>query len=214
MPSKQANNLDLSKLFQAVTNSMVENREPLNRADQYNHNHGDNMVEIFRVITEAMETKQGADPADQLEYASELLRKKSQTGSAQIYAEGLSHASQEFKGQSINADNAMTLINLLLGGQQAAPTQPSQPSGNLLGSLLSSFTGSQSTESQDGLDLNDLLNAGMSFMSSKQQGKDNVESIMGALVSATQSGQSPHRAESGALVAKTLMQVIGSMSGQ
>ena len=210
MSSKQANNLDLSSLFQAVTNSMVENREPLNQADQYNHNHGDNMIEIFRVITEAMETKQDADPADQLAYASELLREKSQSGSAQIYAEGLSQASQEFTGQSINADNAMTLISLLLGGQQAAPAQPSQPSGNLLGSLLSSFTGSQSTESQNGLDLSDLLNAGMSFMSSKQQGKDNVESIMGALVSATQSGQSPHRAESGALVAKTLLQVIGS----
>jgi len=36
------------------------------------------MVEIFRVITEAMETKQSIDPAGQLEYASQLLRKKSQ----------------------------------------------------------------------------------------------------------------------------------------
>jgi hypothetical protein len=34
------------------------------------------MVQIFKMITEAMETKQGADPADQLAYASELLRQR------------------------------------------------------------------------------------------------------------------------------------------
>jgi hypothetical protein len=170
------------------------------------------MVEIFRVITEAMETKQGADPADQLEYASQLLRKKSQSGSAQMYADGLSQASHEFQGMKITADNAMDLISLLLGGQRSESAQPEKPSGDLFGSILSSLTGSQTTENQEGLDIGDLLTAGLSFMSSKQQGKDNVESIMTALVSATQSGQSPNRAESGALVAKTLLQVVDSMS--
>ena len=213
MSNTESRNLDLSALFQAVTDNMAENRDKLNQADSYNHNHGDNMVEIFRVITEAMEAKQDADPADQLAYASELLREKSQSGSAQMYAQGLSQASQEFSGQNITTDDAMTLINLLLGAQQSAPAQQPEPSGNLLGSLLSSFTGSQSSQDQDGLDLNDLLTAGMSFMNSKQQGKDNVESLMTALVSATQSGQSPHRAESGAMVAKTLLQVIGSLAG-
>jgi hypothetical protein len=213
MSNTESRNLDLSALFQAVTDNMVENRDTLNQADAYNHNHGDNMVEIFRVITEAMDAKPSADPADQLAYASELLREKSQSGSAQMYAQGLSQASQEFSGQNITTDDAMTLINLLLGGQPAAPAQQPQSSGNLLGSLLSSFSGSQSSEGQDGLDMNDLLTAGMSYMNSKQQGKDNVEAIMTALVSATQSGQSPHRAESGAMVAQTLMQVIGSMAG-
>jgi len=214
MTDRKSTNLDLVSLFGSVTQSIAENQATLNQADKYNHNHGDNMVEIFRVITEAMETKQGADPADQLEYASQLLRKKSQSGSAQMYAEGLSQASHEFQGKKITTDNAMDLISLLLGGQNAAPEQPEKPSGDIFGSILSSLSGSQSSANQDGLDLSDVLTAGMSFLSSKQQGKDNVESIMAALVSATQSGQSPHRAESGALVAKTLLQVIDSMASQ
>jgi hypothetical protein len=67
-------NLDLGSLFQAVTRNLLENQNVLNQADTYNHDHGDNMVQFFKMITEAMETKQGADPADQLAYASELLR--------------------------------------------------------------------------------------------------------------------------------------------
>jgi len=212
MTGRKSTNLDLVSLFGAVTQSIADNQDTLNQADKYNHNHGDHMLDIFQVITEAMETKQGADPADQLEYASQLLRKKSHSGSAQLYADGLSNASQEFQGQKITTENAMDLISLLLGGQKTEPVQPEKPSGDLFGSILSGLTGSKTSENKEGLDLSDVLTAGLSFLSSKQQGKDNVESIMAALVSATQSGQSPHRAESGALVAKTLLQVIDSMS--
>ena len=215
MSNSESRNLDLSALFQAVSDNMVENQETLNQADSHNHNHGDNMVETFQLITEAIGTKQDAEPADQLAYASELLREKSQSGSAQKYAEGLSQASQEFAGRSITTDDAMSLVNMLLGGGQTPPPpeQPSQPSGDLLGSLLSGFTGSQSTQSQDGLDFNDLLSAGMSYLSAKQQGKDDLQSLMAALMAA-QSGQSPHHAQSGTMVANTIMQVIGSMTGK
>ena len=74
--------IDLLQLFSAVSGALQDQRDTLNAADSHNQNHGDNMVQIFEVITKAMKEKQGADPADQLQYASELLRKASDSGSA------------------------------------------------------------------------------------------------------------------------------------
>jgi len=74
--------------------------------------------------------------------------------------------------------------------------------------------GSQSTSSQQGLDLGDLFNAGMAFMSSQHQGDSSVESIIKAFVAATQVGQNPYRAQSGELVANTMVQLLGKQGGR
>jgi hypothetical protein len=203
-----ANNLDLASLFQSVTSNLLQNKDTLNKADTYNHDHGDNMVQIFEVITEAMQTKAGADPADQLEYASQLLRQKSKSGTAQFYVEGLSEAAQKFTGQQVTPDNAMMLVQSLLGA--SAPQSSQSQAGGMLGSLLSGLTGGGGSQDQE-LDAGDLLNAGLAFMQSKQQGESTSEALMDALAAGTAMGQTPHRAQSGALVANTLMQVIGSM---
>ena len=102
MPRKPAasaaKSIDLGKLFGTVAKTLTQNQTQLNTADTYNHDHGDHMVQIFEVITLAMKEKQNASPADQLAYASQLLRAKSQSGSAQLYAEGLSDAASQFQG--------------------------------------------------------------------------------------------------------------------
>ena len=60
--------LDLSRLFQAVTDTLASRREELNQADLINQNHGDHMVEIFQLATQAAderkENMQGAFRAD------------------------------------------------------------------------------------------------------------------------------------------------------
>jgi hypothetical protein len=197
--------------FQAVTRNLLENQNALNKADTYNHDHGDNMVQIFKVITEVMETKQGADPADQLAYASELLRQWSKSGSASIYADGLSHASQQFKGQNVTKDNILVFLQSLLWSQPSQIPQQPQSSGDLLGSFISSFTWVQQGSGQDSLDLNNVLTAGMAFLNNKQQGKGDLESLVNAFVSTTQAGQTPHRAQSATLVANTMLQMLGSL---
>ena len=211
----QATKIDLAKLFGAVANSLGEQRETLNQADTYNNDHGDHMVEIFEVVTQAMKEKRNASPADQLAYASEILRRK-QSGSAQVYANGFAQAAQQFQGQSVTTDNAGMLLQTLLGGGQApaSPSQQTGAGGDLLGSLLGGLTGqpSQGQGAADGLDIGDLLNAGMAFMNAKQQGSSTAEAAINALMSASPLGQSSHRKESGTLVASTIMQVLGSMS--
>jgi hypothetical protein len=234
--SNEAGIIDLGKLFQSVTGTLVKNKETLNQADTSNHDHGDNMVKTFEMITQAMREKSGADPADQLAYASELLRQQ-KSGSAQLYAKGLSQASQQFQGQQVTPNNAMTLIQTLLGGGQA-PAQQQQQSGGLgdvlgsllggssqqsqpqqqqtggLGNLLGSILGggnqqAPAQQSSQGLDLGDLLNAGMSFMNTKARGGSNLEAIVNAVVS--NSAMGGYRSQSGSLVANALMTAVQSM---
>ena len=194
MPKSNSNQIDLAKLFGAVANNLGNKRESLNQADTYNNDHGDHMVEIFEVVTQAVKEKRNADPADQLAYASEILRRK-QSGSAQVYANGFAQAAQQFQGQAVTPDNAGMLLQSLLGGGQV-PAQSTSGGGDMLGTL----------------DIGDLLNAGMAFMNSKQQGDNNMEAALDAFMSASPLGQSAHRKESGNMVASTIMQVLGSMS--
>ena len=216
MPSnKQAKNINLAKLFGAVANSMGQQRETLNQADTYNHDHGDHMVEIFEVVTQAVKEKKNANSADQLAYASEILRRR-QSGSAQVYANGFAQAAQQFQGQAVTTDNAGMLLQSLLGGGQtpAAPAQQAGGSGDMLGALLGGLTGQagQSQGADNGLDMGDLLNAGMAFMNAKQQGSSTTEAAINALMSSSPLGQSSHRKESGTVVANTIMQLLGSMT--
>jgi hypothetical protein len=208
--SQQSNILDLGKLFQSVTGTLSQNKESLNEADTENHDHGDNMVDTFEVITQAMKEKKNADPADQLEYAAQILRQR-KSGSAQLYSKGLSEASREFQGKQVTSDNAMTLIQTLLGGGQA-PQQTQQQSsglGGVLGSLLGGATQQTQQQPNDGFDLGDLLNAGMAFMNTKSRGGGNLEAIVNAVVSGSAMGG--YRQQSGNLVASALMQAVQGM---
>ena len=214
MPTN-SNSIDLVSLFGTVAKTLTQNKSALNEADTYNHDHGDNMEQIFTVISQAMKEKSGASPADQLEYASQILRKQSSSGSAQIYSEGLSDAAREFTGKSaLTADNITQLVQLLMGAAPAASTTGTSSGGDLLGSLLGSLTGaaepSASQSTQDGIDLGDILNAGMAFMQAKQEGGSNLQAIMNALAS-SKVGSENYRAQSGALVANTLLNAVSKM---
>ena len=231
--------IDLFSLFSQVSKTMDKNRTSLNKADTYNHDHGDHMVEIFDVITRAMKEKKNADPADQLEYAAAILRRQAQSGSGKLYAEGLNKAAKQVAGKEINANTIMSMMQTVFGGRQAPAQKPatrqpaasgdmlgsllgslvgggnaSQQGGRALGDILGSLTGTGSSGAQEGLDLGDLLGAGMSFLSAKQGGKSNLEALTGALVSGTQMASSPHRQQSSQLVTQTLLKGLSSMLSQ
>jgi hypothetical protein len=217
--------MDLAQIFQAVSKTMLQNQTALNEADTYNHDHGDNMVQIFNLATKAMQAKQDATPAEQLAFAGKQVQSNLHSGSAGLYADGFLRASQQFQGQqNITADNVMTLIQALMGSSQSAqPVQPVQPAQQapqaaadplaaLLGTLGSSMAG-QAPQSQasDGLDAGDLITAGIAFLQSQQRGESTMESLLNALMAGSQMSSSPDRDQSGRLVANTLMQVVGSM---
>ena len=228
----QTRGSDLASLFNVATQALAANQSSLNQADSDNQNHGDNMVQAFSMITQALASQPGASPSQQLNHASRYLSQHATSGSAHAYSQGLAQAAQQFQGQqAVTPDNAMMLVQSLLGGgQQSAP----QAGGDLLGSLLGA--GSQSSaapdagdllgallgggqtpqpdasQSQDGLDLGDLLNAGAAFMNAKQQGQGNLQAGLAALMAAGPLGQKPHRQQSGQVVANALLLAISGMN--
>lgn len=225
-----ARGLDLSSLFGVAAQALAANQSSLNQADVENQNHGDNMVQAFSMITQALASQQGAPPSQQLNHASQYLSQHATSGSAQAYSQGLAQAAQQFQGQSaVTPDNAAMLVQSLLGGGQQPTSQGAVDLlGSLMGSgqqsaapdvgdLLGSFLGGQSTQQnntqgQEGLDLGDVLNAGMAFMNAKQQGQDNLQAGLTALMAAGPLGQKSHRQQSGQLVANALLQAIGGMA--
>ena len=209
-PSQRAASAtDLSALFSTAAKTLAANRSTLNQADLENQNHGDNMVQAFKLISKAMASQRYAPPSQQLQYASEYLSQNATSGSAQVYSQGLAQAARQFEGQqAISPDNALMLIQALLGGGQQAP---SQGGADLLGSLLGGQQAQQVQQTQ-GIDLGALLSAGLTFMSAKQQGQDNVQAAITALMSAGPMAQSQHRQQSGQLVGNALLQAVAAMA--
>lgn len=204
---------DLSALFGVAAKALAANQGALNQADAQNGNHGDNMVQMFNMITQVMGQQKDASPSQRLSNASQYLQQHATSGSSQVYAQGLAQAAQQFQGQkSVNPDNAMMLVQSLLGGGQPAPEQQSG-GADLLHSLLGAVTQSQQPQGQQdsGIDAGDLLNAGMAFMNAKNQGQDNLQAGLSALMAAGPLGQSSHRQQSGQVVGNALLQAISMM---
>ena len=202
-----AQGIDLNTLFKTVTKQLSQKKGELNEADTYNHDHGDHMVQIFDLVQNAVAEKSGKPAADQLAYASKVVEEKAHSGSAALYAEGLSKAANNLAGKDLDAESLDLLVKGLLNVKQPEEKSSQQKSqGGLLGSLLSGLTGnSSSSDSDEGLGVDELLRAGLAFYQSKQEGDTNSEAIMDALMAASPMGQSAHRSQSGTLIAQTIM---------
>ena len=206
--------LDLASIFKTVTGTLAQNKEALNEADTYNHDHGTHMVDIFSTITNAVGDKQGSDAAAQLKYAGEQLLKGEHSGSADMYGKNLLDAASQLQGQQLTADSGMQLVQMLLGAQQQTQQQQQPAAGGLLGSLLGGLTGGNQSSGgglADGIDAGDLLTAGMAFMQAKQSGDSNAEALLDAVIAASTAGQTAHRAQSGKLVANSLLQAFSGL---
>lgn len=297
----QQSSVDLANIFQSVTQALAENQQALNQADELNRDHGTNMVQTFQTITHALEQKKGYSASAALNYASKQLEKKTSSGSGHLYAQNLAQAAGQFKGKKVDAQGAVQLLQMLIGGGQAAQqsqaprpssqatggdmlgallggmagggtpqqqapqgddmlgallgglgggAQPQQQApqgddmlgallggltgggmqqpqqqapqagGDLLGSLLGGMAGAGSSSVgggaasgglQDGLGLDDLLNAGMAYFAAKQSGGSNMQALIQALLAGSGMGNSVHRNESTAIVVNTFLQALTSM---
>jgi hypothetical protein len=277
--SRSPQQVDLTKLFTTVTKTLKENQASLNAADDENHNHGDNMVQSFQLISKATREMKGSSPSRQLAHAGEVLAQNAQSGSAQLYAEGLTRAAQQLQGQrAITQENGMLLVQSLMGGGQAAPQggpsaltgdragggmtdllgsllggqggqsagsgdmlggllgtlmggEPAAPQqqqnepaagGDMLGGLLGTLLGGgqapsqqgqqgQTAQAAGGIDLNTLMAAGMAFFQARQKGAAPMQAVIQAVLAGSQMMASPRRAQSGQLVAESLLNSLSNM---
>ena len=215
---------DLSDLFGAALQDMTANRQEVNALDGYNGNHGDNMVENLRLITESLQEKSSQTPAEALGYASQQLQSQGRGGTSQYYATGLSQAAEQFQGRSsLDGNDVASLLQVLLG---AIPSQGHQPQPQAGGSVLEQVLGMASGQppqagpQESGLDLDDVLNtllpAGLAFLQAKQSGADTASAASQALMSALMGRQTnplqagTPRAAAGGLIAQSILQALAT----
>lgn len=210
-----ANSIDLQTLFTTVTQQLAEKKDNLNEADSYNHNHGDHMVKIFDLAKNAVAQKSDRPVEEQLSYASKVVQEKGDSGSAALYAQGLSKAAERFSGRELNENTIAVLLQSLLGSEKPKETlRQQQQNDDILGSLISGLTGQsgETKESDQSFGLDDILQAGMTFFQSKQDGGTNMDAIMEALMSGSPMKKSPHRKQSASIVTSTILDLIGNLN--
>jgi hypothetical protein len=223
---------DLSNLFGAALEAMAANRQEINDLDGYNGNHGDNMVENLRLITESLQEKSSQTPAEALGYASQRLQSQGHGGTSQYYARGLGQAAEQLQGRSsLDGNDVMSLVQMLLG---AIPSEGHEPQPQAGGSVLDQVLGmaseqppqarpfdqAQGRPQDSDLDLDDVLNvllpAGLAFLQAKQSGADTASAAKQALMSALMGGQvnplqaGTPRAAAGGLMAQSILQALAT----
>jgi len=181
--------MDLAGIFQAVTQSLAENQHTLDQADDYNHNHGSNMVQTFQTVTNALEKKRDASDSAALAYAAKAVAKQANSGSSQLYAQNLAQAATHFKGKRVDERGALDLLQTLIGGQSSGGG-----GGDLLGSLLGGMSGApagapatqapqwQGNQSAPGGNLLGALLGGMGGGSGQQAPQAGGGDLLGALL--------------------------------
>jgi hypothetical protein len=198
--------IDLVSLLQTITENLSEHREELNRADTYNGDHGDNIVEAFRSAQEAVAKSKGKSAASKLQAASRALLKQ-KSGSAQLYGKGFSQAAKIFKGKELTPDTLGSLIEALMGSQPPQKTAPENSSGqaqapaggDLLTSLLGSLTGQDPQANQP-----------QQPTATAPQGGNLLGSLLGGLVSGEQQQTTQHEEEDGGNLLESL---LGGLTG-
>ncbi len=191
--------VDLAGIFQSVTRALAENQMVLNQADDLNQNHGDNMVQTFQTITRALQQKKSSSDSAALAYAAKRVAQTASSGSSQLYAENLTRAAAQFKGQKIDAQGALQLLQMLIGGQPGQ-TPAQTGGGDLLGSLLGGMAGPEAGSLQQG-----------GADQSAQTG-DLLGSLLGGLMGGSETGGQP-QAQPAAGGEDLLGALLGGLTG-
>ena len=218
--------INLRDLFAAVAQVLDERREALNLADEYNHNHGDHMLEIFQVAAQAADETQSASMEDAMDVAAEMLRQRAENGSAQVYGRGLSLLAGHFRQRGVSLGDLLAAVqSYLKEGKKAAGEDDSLRSSDVLKAMLAALaewervemvqkesapekTGASKPAS--GLDMGYLFSVGMAYMQAKQKGGDKLETLSETVVSASPLGSVPYRHQSGVIAVRALLEAMYS----
>src|SRR5512136_265617 len=192
------NSATLVNVFKAVTNTLANNQQALDQADDQNHDHGTNMVKTFQTITSSLQKKQGLPASDALAYAAKQVAKSTTSGSGQLYAQGLANAATQLKGQTITPQTGIQLLQTLIGGGQPMQQQTTQSSGgDLLGSLLGGLAGGGQNDQQP--------------QTTQGGSGDLLGSLLGGLTGGGQSTQQQQTTQSGS--GDLLGSLLGGLGG-
>ena len=210
--------LNLEQLFQSVTAVLVQNQAALNQADPFNADHGDHMVEIFHVASQAAREKAGANLPEAMEYASQKLVDRTNNGSALVYAHGLEQMARQFRSYGVTLEDLVPYVQGLIKKEgKSTSGEAAQPrSGDVLKALLAGLSDWQKVEAGQSpansrLDMGYLIELGMAYMQARQRGGGRLEVLADAAASASPLSSLPHRYQSGKMALLALLQAMGSV---
>lgn len=199
----------LASLFEIVAERLKQDRSALNQSDTLNGNHGDHMIAIFQVASQAALQMSDNDLAAAMDLAASQLGEIDDNASAQLYALGLQQFSNQFRKQAINFDDLVTYIHSALAeNKQSGPKNPK--AGDVLKALISGLAGWQSASQNEAepkreMDMGYLFDLGVIYLQAKQRTANKVEALAETAVSVSPLGKTPYRAQSGKLVILTLL---------
>ncbi len=212
---------DLARVFQAVADVLAQQREALNRADTVNNNHGDHMLEIFRVATQAVQALPLADLPGVLEQAGRLLTRLEDNASAQVYAHGLEQFGRAFHRHQVEFGDLARYVRQILqeppaaatANSQAASSPKAEKDGEVLKALVAGLAAWGQVEngenpSEKGVDMGYLFELGINYMQAKSRGGSRLDILSEAAVNASPLSRVPYRAQSGKLAFRALLQAF------
>jgi hypothetical protein len=207
--------MNLAMLFQTVAERLGQERAALNAADPYNGNHGDHMVAIFRLASQAAVQPDGESSlAEAMGWAASQLARLDANGSAQVYAHGLAQFAREFRQRNIGLDDLSFYIRRAIAENGGAPGEKVESRRDLLKALISGLAGWQAVEngaSPDEYktpDLGYLFDLGVAYMQAKTRSENKIEALAEAAVTTSPLARVPHRIQSGKLALQTLLAAI------
>jgi hypothetical protein len=203
--------LDLEVIFQSVQRVMEQNRLAFNQADAVNGNHGDHMVDIFGVASQAAREKAGASLSEAMGYAAELLRGMLANGSAQVYALGLAQLAEQLRKYNLDLDDLLPYMRKVMEREPIGVK--SARSGDILKAFIAALAGWQQGTDDPGkasnsLGLSYMFDLGVTYMQAKQRNATRAEVIADAATSVSPLKDKHHRYESGKLAILTLLQAM------
>lgn len=210
--------IELSRIFLAVRDALVQQREAFNQADPVNQDHGDHMVEIFEIAIHAAESKQDESLAGAMQYAGSLLNQQAGNGSALVYSRGLACLAEQFAERQIDLDDLAPYVRAYLYAagkdKESEEEKPEGRSGEILKALLSALAAWEKAEAGEGvadsgLDMGYLFGIGMAYMQAKGKGGDKLQVLAETVISASPLGRVPYRHQSGVFVVQVLLRAMG-----
>jgi len=213
----------LGQVFFKVSTVLESNRQDLNDADPINGNHGDHMVEIFKVAsTTSSALMTGSRPVSMSEIlftVGRLLEAFPENESAHVYALGLTRFAHEFQSREIELPDLEAFVRRVLADSPDVSHPPSPDRGkDVLRALLDGLVGWRKAEkgqaSASGwLDMGALFEFGIIYLQAKEAGGSKAEVIARTAAMASPLNEVPHRLKSGRIALLALLQALDADAG-
>jgi hypothetical protein len=213
---------DLPALFSRVAQVLEGQRETLNQADAYNHDHGDHMVLIFTLASRAAAEMSAASLPEAMQHASHLLVEQPDNDSAQVYARGLDRLAVQLRQRQLTLEDLLFAARSYLrepGEAGEAGEKRTAEVGKALLAALAEWSQVEASLVQGetgppggGLDMGYMFGVGMAYLQAKQKGGSRLDVLSETVASASPLGKVPYRHQSGVIAIKALVEAMGEQS--